>query len=68
MFTEMRAVCLTNFKMKKWINVYKKSVGWDKVQITPAEMSGINNDADEIFGALDLNKVRSQFCCLLLAI
>ncbi len=54
---EMRAVCLTNFKMKKWIDVHKKAVGWDKIQITPAETAAVNREADEIFVRLDINKV-----------
>jgi hypothetical protein len=53
----MRSVCLTNFKMKKWINIHKKSVGWDKVVVSPAEMGEINKGADEIFARLDVNKV-----------
>lgn len=52
---------MTNFKMKKWVNVHKKSISYDKVNITPSEMSEINRDADEIFAALDVNKVNIIF-------
>ena len=52
---------MTNFKIKKWVNVHKKAIGWDKVQVTPAEMSEINREADELFAALDVDKVYFLF-------
>eukprot|EP00026_Physarum_polycephalum_P017096 Phypoly_transcript_18193.p1 GENE.Phypoly_transcript_18193~~Phypoly_transcript_18193.p1 ORF type:complete len:220 (+),score=37.72 Phypoly_transcript_18193:115-774(+) len=53
---ELKSVVMTNFKIRKWVNVHKKAIGWDKVQVTPAEMGEISRDTDELFAALDLNK------------
>lgn len=55
----MRSVCMSSFKMKKWINIHKKAVSWDKIQLSPADIGQINKEADDTFARLDVNKVCS---------
>eukprot|EP01111_Echinosteliopsis_oligospora_P009449 TRINITY_DN2771_c0_g1_i1.p1 TRINITY_DN2771_c0_g1~~TRINITY_DN2771_c0_g1_i1.p1 ORF type:complete len:222 (+),score=58.24 TRINITY_DN2771_c0_g1_i1:73-738(+) len=53
---EMRAVVLMNAKMKKYVNVHKRSIPLDKVVFTAKENGEINTEADKIFAMIDVNK------------
>lgn len=46
-----------NAKLRKYVNVHKRSVSIEKITFTPMELSKINQEADEIYDMLDVNKV-----------
>ena len=56
---EMREVMLTNGKLKKYINVFRRNGSLDAVNLTPAEVSNIYHEADQIFEQMDVDKSKS---------
>eukprot|EP01112_Ceratiomyxa_fruticulosa_P014425 TRINITY_DN4129_c0_g1_i2.p2 TRINITY_DN4129_c0_g1~~TRINITY_DN4129_c0_g1_i2.p2 ORF type:complete len:210 (-),score=49.87 TRINITY_DN4129_c0_g1_i2:703-1332(-) len=50
---ELRSVSAMNERMRKYINVYNRSVPLDKVQLTPLETTQVHEKADKLFKKLD---------------
>lgn len=46
-----------NAKLKRYIEVHKRSGSLDNVQLSPAEISDISAEADGIFEQMDKDKV-----------